>query len=321
MSVDIPHQKTQTAVKFSNLEIMNKTLIKIAQCDKDTVVLTADSLISGKIDQFAKLYPERIIEVGIAEQNLVGIAAGLASCGKKPFVVSQACFLTTRALEQIKVDVAYCENSVRLIGISAGISYGPLGATHHAISDFASLRAIPNIRIIAPADNKETEAAILSTLNNPMPVYIRLGKRAVENIHDDASKIDIHKASIIKKGKDILLLATGETVQICLDAAEELQKYEIIPTIASVPTIRPLDEESMLELCKSHKSVVVCEEHSINGGFGEAIARLLMEQSIACKFISLGIPDEPICNGSQLEVLANYGISREGITKAVLAMR
>nr|WP_245257363.1 transketolase C-terminal domain-containing protein [Bartonella vinsonii] len=244
--MDIPHRETQTAVKFSNLEIVNKTLIKIAQCDKDIVVLTANSRISGKIDQFAKLYPERIVEVGIAEQNLVGIAAGLASCGKKPFVVSQAYFLTTRALEQIKVDVAYCENPVRLIGMSAGVSYGPLGATHHAISDFASLRVISNIRIIAPADNKETEAAICSTLSDPMSVYICLGKCAVKNIHKNAAKIDIRKVSIVKKGKDILLLATGETVQICLDAAEELQKYEIIPTVIIVPTIRPLDEASVL---------------------------------------------------------------------------
>ncbi|WP_074381034.1 transketolase family protein [Bartonella doshiae] len=317
--MDNPHQQIQTAVKFSNLEIVNKTLIKIAQFDKDIVVLTADSRISGKIDQFAKRYPECIVEVGIAEQNLVGVAAGLASCGKKPFVVSQACFLTTRALEQIKVDVAYCENPVRLIGISAGISYGPLGATHHAISDFASLRAIPNIRIIAPADNKETEAAILSTLSSPMPAYIRLGKRAITNIHSNAAKIDISKASVIKKGKDILLLATGETVQICLDAAEELQKYKIIPTVVSVPTIRPLDSASILEFCKLHRTVIACEEHSINGGVGDAIAKLLMEYSIACKFISLGIPDEPICNGNQLDVLANYGISKSGITKTVLA--
>lgn len=321
MNMDNYHQETQTTVKFSNLEILNKTLIKIAQFDKDIVVLTADSRISGKIDQFAKYYPKRIVEVGIAEQNLVGVAAGLASCGKKPFVVSQACFLTTRALEQIKVDVAYCENPVRLIGISAGISYGALGATHHAISDFASLRAIPNIRIIAPADNKETEAAILSTLSNSTPVYIRLGKHAVKNIHRDSSKIDINKASVIQKGKDILLLATGETVQICLDAAEELQKYEAIPTVVSIPTIRPLDDVSVLELCKSHKSVVVCEEHSTNGGLGDTIARLLIEHSIVCKFASLGIPDEPICNGSQLDVLANYGISRDGIVKTALAMK
>ncbi|GAA5105649.1 hypothetical protein GCM10023261_05220 [Bartonella jaculi] len=208
-----------------------------------------------------------------------------------------------------------------MIGISAGISYGPLGATHHAISDFASLRAIPNIHVMAPADNKETEAAILYTLNNPMPAYIRLGKHAVTNIHSDASKIDIRKASVIREGKDILLLATGEIVQICLDSAEELQKYEVMPTVVSVPTIRPLDDASVLKLCQYHRSVVVCEEHSINGGLGDAVAKLLMERSIACRFVSLGIPDEPICNGSQLDVLANYGISRDGITKTVLAMQ
>ncbi|GAA4663175.1 hypothetical protein GCM10023262_09270 [Bartonella pachyuromydis] len=173
---------------------------------------------------------------------------------------------------------------------------------------------------MVPADNKETEAAILSALNNSMPAYIRLGKNAVTNIHKDAAKLDINKASVIKKGKDILLLATGETVQICLNVAEELQKYEIIPTVVSVPTIRPLDNASVLELCKSHRSVIVCEEHSINGGLGEAVARLLMEQNIACKFISLGIPDEPICNGSQSDILAHYGISRDGIMKKILAM-
>ncbi|WP_375614852.1 transketolase C-terminal domain-containing protein, partial [Bartonella sp. AC535YNZD] len=191
---------------------------------------------------------------------------------------------------------------------------------HHAISDFASLRALPNIAVIAPADNKETEAAIFSALSNPMPVYIRLGKHPVTNIHKDALKINISKASVIQKGKEILFLATGETVQICLAAVEELQKYEVIPTVVSVPTIRPLDDISVLKLCKSHRSVTVCEEHSINGGLGDAIARLLMDYRIVCKFSSLGIPDEPIRNGSQLEVLASYGISPDGIVKTALAM-
>ncbi|WP_309486023.1 transketolase C-terminal domain-containing protein [Bartonella harrusi] len=154
-----------------------------------------------------------------------------------------------------------------------------------------------------------------------MLVYIRLGKCAVENIHSDASKIDIRKVSVIKKGKDILFLATGETVKICLDAAEELQKYQIIPTVVSIPTIRPLDDISVRELCKLYRSVLVCEEHSINRGLGDAIARLLMEQGITCKFVSLGIPDQPICNGSQLDVLAHYGISQDNITKTILTLQ
>ncbi|WP_273719075.1 MULTISPECIES: transketolase C-terminal domain-containing protein [Bartonella] len=204
--------------------------------------------------------------------------------------------------------------------MSAGISYEPLEATHHAISDFASLRVIPNIRIIAPADNKKTEAAIFSMLSNPMPVYIQLRKYSVINIHKSAAKIDISKDSVIKKGKEVLLFATGETVQICLDATEKLQKYEIIPTVVSAPTIRPLDDTSVIELCRPHRSIIVCVEPSIHGGLGEAIAKLLMEYSITCKFVTLEIPEEPICNGSQWDVLVNYGINRKSITKIVLAM-
>lgn len=202
MSLDNPHKKTQTAVKFSNLEVLNKTLIKIAQFYKDIIVLTATSHLSGKIDQSAKLYSERIVKVEIAEQNLLDIAAILASCRKKPFVVSQICSLTIHSLEQIKADVTYYENPVLLIGISAGISYGRQGVIHQAISDFSLLRTIPNTHMIAPADKKETEAIIFSTLSNPMPVYLRIiGKHPVINIHKSVEKIDISRASVIKKEK------------------------------------------------------------------------------------------------------------------------
>jgi transketolase len=303
----------------SNLEAVDRTLWKAGASDKEIVVLTADSRISGKINQFAKSYPDRMIEVGIAEQNLVGVAAGLASCGKKPFVISQACFLTARSLEQVKVDVGYCENPVRLIGISAGISYGPLGATHHAISDFASLRAIPGIQIMAPADNKETEAAILASLEVDAPIYIRLGKRRVAFVHDPASSIDIRRVGVLRSGKDVLFLATGETVHICLEAADELGRSGLTPTVASVPTLRPFDAQTVLELCRSHGTVVVCEEHSVNGGLGDIVARLLMEHGVVCRYTSFGIPDEQICNGSQLEVLAHYGICRKGLAEAALS--
>ncbi|MFD2467941.1 transketolase family protein [Amycolatopsis silviterrae] len=250
-----------------------------------------------------------IVEVGIAEQNLVGDAAGLAACGMKPFVVSPACFLTARSLEQLKVDVSYGRNPVRLIGISAGISYGALGASHHSIADYAALRAMPGIPIVAPADNCETEAAVRSAAATDGPVYIRLGKRALACVHTSRSgPVTVEHATQLRAGGDAGIIATGETVAIALEAAKALERKGVDTTVVSMPTVRPLDTGTLFEVARRVRALVTVEEHSVHGGLGEACATALMTGGIPVRFRCLGIPDEPIVNGPQLDVLSHYGI-------------
>src|SRR6185312_14215838 len=196
-----------------NLEVFSATLQELATTDRDIVVVTSDSRGSGKLVPFGKKFPEQIVEIGIAEQNLVGVAAGLASAGKKTFAVSPACFLTARALEQIKNDVAYSDNPVKLIGISAGVSYGALGTTHHSLHDFAVLRAINNITIVAPADNFETRAAVHAAAASGQPVYLRFGKAPLYDLPaPDSAPFAPGRARLLRAGSDVAFLASGETV-------------------------------------------------------------------------------------------------------------
>lgn len=304
----------------ANIDIFSQTLFNLAEKDKNVIVVTSDSRGSGKLVSFGEKFPDQIIEVGIAEQNLVGIAAGLASTGKKVFAVSPACFLTARALEQIKNDVCYSDIPVKLIGISAGVSYGALGSTHHSLFDVAVLRAINNITILSPADNLETEQAIKFAYHIDKPVYIRLGKKPMAHLHSADSKYIAGKASRLCRGTDILFVATGETVFHALEAAEQLKKMDITSTVLSLHTIKPLDEETILKETKECKVVVTVEEHSINGGLGEATASLLLQNRVYVPFKIIGIPDEYTVTGSQNEVFQHYGISEHGLVQTVLSM-
>lgn len=196
----------------ANLEVFSGTLQTLAQNDRDIIVVTSDSRGSGKLVPFGQKFPDQIVEVGIAEQNLVGVAAGLASAGKKVFAVSPACFLTARALEQIKNDVAYSNNAVKLIGISAGVSYGALGSTHHSLHDFAVLRTINNLIIVAPADNFETERAIRLAAETDLPVYLRFGKKSMPLLSTEETTFEFGKGRTIKEGKDLVLIADRKSV-------------------------------------------------------------------------------------------------------------
>jgi transketolase len=271
---------------------------------------------------FGKKYPKQIIEIGIAEQALVGVAAGLASTGKKTYAVSPACFLTARALEQIKNDVAYSDNPVKLIGISAGVSYGALGSTHHSLHDFAALRAIHNLIIVAPADNYETSQAIklASTINKPF--YIRFGKKAMPLLTEDkGNTFEFGKGRVITKGKDLAIIATGETVILALAAAKKLKETQQIEvTVVSMHTIKPLDVELLKSLAKNTAAILTVEEHSIYGGLGEACASSLLENSYQKPFKIVGIPDEYTVTGSQTEILNHYGISEDGIVASSLQL-
>lgn len=303
----------------ANLEVFSGTLQTLAQNDRDIIVVTSDSRGSGKLVPFGQKFPDQIVEVGIAEQNLVGVAAGLASAGKKVFAVSPACFLTARALEQIKNDVAYSNNAVKLIGISAGVSYGALGSTHHSLHDFAVLRTINNLIIVAPADNFETERAIRLAAETDLPVYLRFGKKSMPLLSTEETTFEFGKGRAIKEGKDLVLIATGETVSPTLRAAEKLERESgIEATVISMHTIKPLDYDLIGRVAGSGKPIITVEEHSIYGGLGEACASFLLENNYRNRFKIIGVPDEYTVTGSQQEIFDHYGISEDGITAAAL---
>ena len=296
-----------------NLEIFADTLLMEAKKNSRIVVVTSDSRGSGKLLPFGRELPEQLVEVGIAEQNLVGISAGLSASGKKVFAVSPASFLTARSLEQIKADIAYSDQPVCLVGISAGISYGQLGSTHHSIHDFAVMRCINNMTIVAPADNFEASEAIKQAVSYDHPLYIRYGKKPMIDIHSSGTQFQIGKAITIQEGEDVALIATGETVQRACLASQILKENNINPTIVSMHTIKPFDSETFLKIAKKSKVIVSIEEHSEFGGLGEQCASLIAQNQINTNFKIIGIPDEYMVNGSQSDVLDYYNMSPEKI--------
>ncbi len=282
-------EQTNTYNYKANLETFSDTLQRLAAADKNIIAVTSDSRGSGKLVPFANKFPGQMVEVGIAEQNLVGVAAGLASCNKKVFAVSPACFLTARALEQIKNDVAYSDNPVNLIGISAGVSYGALGTTHHSLHDFAVLRAINNLIVVAPGDNFETEKAIELASKTDKPVYLRFGKKAMPPLKEHNDDVfEFGKGRVIAEGNDVAIIATGETVYSALEASIKLRSEGIYATIISMHTIKPLDTTLLSAVAQKCKAIVTVEEHSVNGGLGEACASFLFQHKIYKPFQIIG---------------------------------
>jgi transketolase len=304
----------------ANLEVFAETLLQEAKLNKNIVAVTSDSRGSGKLVPFGEQLPYQLIEVGIAEQNLVGVCAGLSAVGKKVFGVSPSSFLTARSLEQIKNDIAYSNQPVVLVGISAGISYGQLGATHHSIHDFAVLRAINNISIVSPADNFETAEVIKKSLDYDKPLFIRYGKKPTLNLHKEGQKFEIGKAIIVNQGDEIVLIATGETVQRAYLASQILKKEGLNATVVSMHTIKPFDKETFLEAVSNAKVLISIEEHSIYGGLGEICASIISQEKININFKILGIPDEYMINGSQSEVLDHYDMAPHKISNLAKAL-
>jgi len=305
----------------ANLDVFSATLQELAANDRDIVVVTSDSRGSGKLGPFGQKYPGQHVEVGIAEQNLVGVAAGLASAGKKVFAVSPACFLTARALEQIKNDVAYSDNPVKVVGISAGVSYGALGSTHHSLHDFAVLRAINNIIVVAPADNFETKQAIGLAVEINRPIYLRFGKKPMSDLKEENDDVfQFGKGRVVIDGDDVAIIATGETVYPALQAAKRLSNQNINALVVSMHTIKPLDTDLLKNVAEKCRAVVTVEEHSVCGGLGEACASYLLQNGISKPFKILGIPDEYTVTGSQQDIFNHYGINEEGIANTALSL-
>ncbi|WP_239257075.1 transketolase family protein [Listeria ilorinensis] len=304
--------------KIANRQVMCDVLMKAAEEQPELVILTSDSRGSASLGAFAEKYPEKLIETGIAEQNIVGISAGLAHSGKRPFIASPACFLSMRSIEQIKVDVAYSNTNVKLIGISGGISYGALGMSHHSLQDIAVTRAIPNLEVILPADRFETEAVFEYLLKSDAPAYVRLGRNAVEDCYAEKPDFEIGQAVTLREGADVALLATGEMVRVALDAAEVLTAQGIHARVVNFPTIKPFDQAAVRQALLETKLLVSLEEHSIYGGLGAAVSEIASSVSTLTRHVILGIPDEPAIAGTSQEIFAHYGLTANGVAETVM---
>jgi len=300
----------------ANLDEFAATMEELAKANPNILAVTSDSRGSGKLAPYGKALPKQIVEVGIAEQNLVGITAGLAACGKKPFGVSPSCFLTARALEQIKNDVCYSDVPAVLVGISSGVSYGALGSTHHSLHDLAALRAIHNISIVVPADNFETRAATLMAAKAGKPVFLRYGKAAMYSLHKSDTKYEPGKAITLREGNDVAFIATGETVVHGVLAAGLLAQQGLNCRVISMHTVKPLDTAAVLKAGRECRAVITVEEHSVNGGLGEACASTLLQNGINVRFRVVGFPDEDTVTGAQADIFRHYGISMEGLAQA-----
>ena len=304
----------------ANLDEFAATLLELAKANPNIIAITSDSRGSGKLGPFGQALPRQLVEVGIAEQNLVGITAGLASSGKKSFGVSPSCFLTARSLEQIKNDICYSDVPATLIGISSGVSYGALGSTHHSLHDLAVLRAIHNLTIFVPADNFESREAILAAAKSSKPVFVRFGKAAMYDLHQSGTKFEPGRAITLREGNDAAFIGTGETVVHCLLAAAHLAERGLNCRVLSLHTVKPFDTEAILRAGRECRAVVTAEEHSVHGGIGEANAAVLLQAGVSVPFRIAGIPDEDTVTGAQADIFRHYGLSMEGLSAAALSL-
>lgn len=305
--------------KVANRQVICQVLCEEAKKDRDIVVLCSDSRGSASLAPFAKEYPNQFVETGIAEQGLVGIAAGLARSGKKSFAASPACFLSTRSLEQAKVDVAYSNTNVKLIGISGGISYGALGMSHHSAQDIAGMASIPNMRVYLPSDRHQTACLVKALLKDEKPAYIRVGRNAVEDVYEEGKvSFVMDRANVLNRqeqGADVLIVACGEMVRPSLDAVSCLAEEGIRAEVIDMYCVKPLDTSTLLKEAGKARAVVTVEEHSPFGGLGSMVSQAVAGHCPK-KVINLSLPDSPVVSGTSREVFDYYGLNAAGITAA-----
>jgi transketolase len=288
-----------------------KTLAELADQDHRIVGVVNDSVGSSKLDAFKKAFPDRLINVGIAEQDMVGVAAGLANGGRIPFVSAASCFLTARALEQIKADIAYSFRNVKLCGMSPGMAYGELGPTHHSIEDIAWLRAIDNMIIVVPADPIETAAALRWAAAYDGPVFIRVSRMSVPQVNADDYTFELGRAVTLRQGGDVTLISNGTVLWRALVAAEQLAAEGIAARVLSMPTVKPLDVEAVVAAATETAGIVTAEEATTAGGLGGAVAETVVQHH-PTRVTILGVP-EFAPTGSAGFLLDRYGMSPEGI--------
>ena len=307
--------------KIPNRQVICETLLFAAEADKDIVVLCSDSRGSASMTPFFEQFPMQAVEVGIAEQNLVSISAGMARCGKKAYCFSPACFLSTRSYEQAKIDVAYSDTNVKLIGISGGISYGVLGMSHHSAQDIAVMSALPNMRVYLPSDRFQTAKLIETLLLDEKPAYVRVGRNPVEDVYSESDcPFIMDKATVIGEETaevDVTIIACGEMVHPAKEAMGLLEEQRIKVKVLDMYCLKPLDKESILNAAMNSKLILTIEEHSPFGGLGAMVAQTVAEKHPK-KVISLALPDGHIVTGSSKEAFDYYGLNATGIVKTVL---
>ena len=303
--------------KIPNRQAICDVLMQKAATDRDIVVLCSDSRGSASLTPFADAFPAQFVEVGIAEQNLVSIAAGLAKCGKKSFAASPACFLSTRSYEQCKVDVAYSGTNVKLIGISGGVSYGALGMSHHSAQDIAAMSAIPGMRVYLPSDRHQTAKLIESLLQDSKPAYIRVGRNPVEDIYsEESTPFELDRATVLREGGDVAIIACGEMVRPAMLASDILAAEGIASTVLDMYCVKPLDQAAVIRAAEKARLVVTVEEHAPFGGLGSMVAQVVGAHCPR-RVINLSLPDSPVVTGTSQEVFDTYGLNAEGIADTV----
>jgi transketolase len=295
------------------------TLESIARENHQVVAVVNDSVGSSKVGRFGKEFPGRLVNVGIAEQNMVGIAAGLANGGRLPFVCAASCFLTGRALEQIKVDLAYSNANVKLCGMSSGVAYGELGPTHHSIEDMAWTRAIANMTVIVPADPVETEQAVRAAARFVGPVFLRLSRMPVPIIHDGDYRFEIGRAARLRDGNDVTLIANGTLVICALAAAALLAERGVQARVLNMATVRPIDRAAIIEAAAQTGGIVTVEEHTVYGGLGSAVAEVVVTTRPAPMRL-LGFPGVFAPTGSAEWLFNHFGLTPAGICRAALEL-
>ncbi len=301
--------------KIPNRQVICDVLLEKAKEDKDIVVLCSDSRGSASMAGFAFAYPDQFVEVGIAEQNLVSISAGLARCGKKAFAASPACFLSTRSMEQVKVDVAYSGTNVKLIGISGGVSYGALGMTHHSAQDIATMASIPGMRVYIPSDRHQTKYLTEALLDDNKPAYLRVGRNPVEDVYEEGgNNFVMDRAAEVKSGNDIAIIACGEMVKPAADAAEILKKDGIYARVLDMYCVKPIDTDAVIKAAKETKGVITVEEHTFIGGLGAMVSQIIARECPK-KVINMSLPDAPVVTGSSKEIFDHYGLNAGNIAK------
>ena len=304
------------AEKQATRDAYGKALVALGAENSDIVVLDADLSKSTKTADFAKHYPERFFNMGIAEQNLMGTAAGLATAGKIPFASTFAIFATGRAFEQIRNSIAYPKLNVKIAATHAGITVGEDGGSHQAIEDIAIMRSVPNMTVLVPADGEETRQVIMAAARYKGPVYIRMGRLDVPLLFGQDYQFEIGKANVLREGTDVAIMANGIMVAYALEAAEELSLAGISVSVVNVASVKPLDVSTLVQVAKKTKAVVSAEEHNIIGGLGSAIAEVLAENA-PTPMVRVGLKDTFGESGRPLELLEKYGLTKASLIKAV----
>jgi len=299
-------------------DIYGQTLVELGSINKDIVVLDADLSSSTRTSLFAKKFPDRFFNVGVAEQNMMAVASGLASCGKTVFVSTFAIFATGRAWDQVRNSIAYNNFNVKIVASHAGVSVGPDGASHQALEDISLMRVIPNMKIIVPCDGAQTKDAVLACASTPGPFYVRLGRAKVSTV-ENKGPFKLGKAQILAQGQDLTIIACGMMVGIALNAVESLAKKGIKARLLNMHTIKPLDSQAILEAARQTCGIVVCEEHTVSGGLASSIDEIVAENH-PVKVLRVGIKNRFGQSGEPAELLKEYNLTSIDIEKAALAV-